>query len=244
MRTKPTLSVGDYVRLSEYTGEPITEIWKSRGDVALHVYDTERGKFSVNLSLLHDPCSYLTEENRCGVHDARPLACASFPIFQFMFKEEEIKQGHYDIYGCMKNAMPKPEQIELGYELWRIMLAEAKYHLDFLGGEPMYVNLPSTGNYFQLAGKACELQMSRDPLGMEKRTYMLKNSVEKMASLADEAVSGLVLDGSLYAHLLSPVMFSIMEDEIAGRLDNLDGRALEIYKKTTKRYEELARRIE
>jgi len=44
--------------------------------------------------------------------------------------------------------------------------------------------------------------------------------------------------------LLQPVMFSILEDDIAEKLARLDGRLLDIYRTTGRRWKELSKKVE
>lgn len=78
LETSPALSLGDYVRLSEYTGLPISKIWHDNGDV--YAYPVLGNQFQATLGLLHDPCPYLKNDLKCGVYEMRPSGCAGFPL--------------------------------------------------------------------------------------------------------------------------------------------------------------------
>src|SRR3989344_7564988 len=92
IETPVALGVGDYLRLGEATGRSPVEVWHEVGDVSV-TKTNEQNKWLILLGLLHDPCPYLTPDLKCGVYDHRPLGCASFPAFFFLFNRRDI--AHY-----------------------------------------------------------------------------------------------------------------------------------------------------
>jgi Fe-S-cluster containining protein len=224
----PALSLGDYFRLSEYAGEPMARIWRNRGEIALSDFnDLRECEFLVSLGLMHDPCPYLSEDLMCGVYDARPLGCAAFPFFLLARNDRQLKEN-YSGYGCLDGIGMSREQVEFARELNSIMIEDADLTFEFLWeGKPRYVHTPVLGDYIELCREAASLQIERDPGMQSERSKKLGRTISRMSGMIEsgEFVNGLSAD--VYASMLRPVMFPIMEDEIAGKMENLPQEALE-----------------
>lgn len=242
--TKPALSVGDYLRLSWFTQEPVVDIWRNKGDIAVNSFpDLKEGHFLVSLSLLHDPCPYLSKEYKCAVHETRPLGCGSFPIMLFKRKSQEL-EGIYNGYRCLQNVQPRPEQLQLTNDLEQILKEEAELDIRFFWeGSPVYINASTVGAFSELALEALRSQKTRDPQEKYRRTQTLIRALDRMQSIIEEK-KGVHLSAIEYSALLSPVMFAILEERVAQRLENLPSEAIEAYKKTTEQWLKLAGKIE
>ncbi len=142
--TRPSLLLGDYIRLSEHTGEPLEKIWREKGDVSLSKFgNMGPTEFLVTLGLLHDPCPYLAHDYRCGVYESRPLGCGSFP-FPLLTENQEEAKTRYGAYRCLDGVEPSPNQIEYAKELHRIMREEAVQDMRILwNGRPRYIQIPT-----------------------------------------------------------------------------------------------------
>ena len=255
VETQPCVSVGDFLRLSEYTDEPPEHIWKSRGDVSLSKHsDMKSGQFLVTLSLLHDPCPYLTDDSKCGIYAARPLGCASFPLV--LYAEQNESRRQYEHYACLKGAEARPEQIGLWQQLRDILQTEAETEIaHFWRGKTIYIDASKTSDYFRFAGQAMDLQLKRDPKlksydpetrpdCCSKRSVKLMKAIKQAIQMSNSGELQNDVKTYDYIELLRPVMFAVLEDDIAERLATLDGKAREMYKETSERWKNLSRKIE
>jgi len=239
--TTPGLGIGDYLRLSEATGEPAADIWRSKGDVHLtHYKNMPQGEFLVTLSLLHDPCPYLSAGNSCTVHESRPLACASFPLFLYMFRQEHM-DGHYREYKCLKGVVSSPEQIQLGHALHGITMDEARIE-NTLWKVARYVCAPDFGVVFSAMEKARKMQAQRDPASTSPRSRRLAKSIHDIHSLYEAGEHRKGIDADMFSSMISPIAFALFQDEVAQMLEDL-GNGAELYADTTKRWRELAEKI-
>ncbi len=243
--TKPALSVGDFIRLSEATGKPITELWKTKGDATITTYSNLRmGEFLVSLGLLHYPCPFLSQENRCTVYDTRPLGCASFPSLLLESHSEQL-DAHYSHYACLKGVKLSPRQKRFWKELDQIMFEEAGADIRFLWkNKPPYIHIPALGDYFKMAADAIIKQKERDPRADLCGSRRLIDTVNQMTGIVgrkEPDAGPIVFSTADFIDALTPVMYSIIEDDIAERLANLDKEALDFYKGTTARWKQLAR---
>ena len=88
--TKPILSFGDYMRIGEYTGRKASEVWKEDGEVSLVMRQDQWGPnhFLIQMSLKHNPCVYLNDDNQCRIYEVRPFVCADFPISMYLVNQD------------------------------------------------------------------------------------------------------------------------------------------------------------
>ncbi|MBW2999956.1 YkgJ family cysteine cluster protein [Candidatus Woesearchaeota archaeon] len=243
IETKLGAGLGDYIRLSKYTGEPMSQIWRTKGiaDITSAKGTMRQGEFGINLGLLHDPCPYLSEDNKCSVYEVRPLDCGFFPLSLFVLHKDELEDT-YAGYKCLQGVKPKPVQLMLGKELLKIMDEEVKLELDsFWGGKALRIYIPSVGDNSKLTVRAMDLMGKREYALHKERADKLLKAVQGLNRLFK---TGEPIEARTYIHLLSPVIFTLMEDEIAKKLDNLDEHVIKLFNRTSKKWRKLASKIE
>jgi len=235
--------MGGYLRLSEFTEQPMSQIWREKGDLAILSFpDLRPGEFLVSLSLLHDPCPYLTEENSCDVYPVRPTDCAGFPQFELVNGKEQLPA--FENYQCMQGVKLSSEQATLVRKLQKtIMLREAQMDIDLLwSGQPLYIYAPTLSHLHEFITQASVLQKQRDPSGISKRTQKLFNAMEIVN--AHQSTGGRpTFSFNEYTNLLSSVMFCLLEDRVADRFNDSEARIRSLYKKTTKKWQALHTRF-
>lgn len=243
LETRPSLGVGDYIRLSEYTGEPVVEIWRKKGNINLtHFKDMGKGGFVTTLSLIHDPCPYLSEDSTCDVYEVRPLCCADFPLNLLIDQREKLK--NYEGYKCLDGVQPSPKQTEQWKKLTQIMEREAELDCRFFWLKRPSVYIPTIGAYFQLVEQAAHLQIARDPGAKNERSKRLLEASREMRRLYEMGKVQKGLQADFYVSLITPVLFPVIEDQVAERLASLDGKVLELYKETSEEWKKLAKEME
>jgi len=247
--TQPSLSLGDFVRLSEEFKEPIPEIWRSKGSICLTARkELRNGEFILTLSLLHHPCPYLSSDDKCSIRHVRPLSCAGFPLSLYMYFPEQVT-GYYKGLHCLQGARPKPAQVKLGKELFRLMMEESALEIDLMwGGKPKYLYMPRSSDFFKLAQKATDLQISRDPDSKSDRNEMILHSISSMTTIAEHFSSigskETRMDTSLLRYFVTPVIFSVFEDEIAEKLEKLEDQAKDVFRETSRKWRKLRKKME
>ncbi|MFA4820101.1 MAG: YkgJ family cysteine cluster protein [Candidatus Aenigmatarchaeota archaeon] len=239
----PSLSIGDYIRISGATGKPLTALWRDAGDVQLSDFsDLEKGEYLMTLSLLHDPCPYLTDDFRCSIYEARPLGCGSFPFLLFKYDPEQIREN-YKHYACLHGIQPSREQIKFGEDVDTLMRKEAELDVRIMwSGKPRYISVPNVAVYGKLALGANEMQERRDPAGRSYRSRRLLRAIDKMNSFVMDGTLSRGINTDLYISMVQPVVFTLVEDEIAKKLSSLTPDEIAAYGETTQRWKELARR--
>ena len=199
------------------------------------------GEFIVTLGLLHDPCPYLSEDYRCKVYSARPLGCAVFPLHLLIDSSPQLKTN-YKGYQCIRDVSLSEGQKRLGQEL-RILLREsAEIDFEFFWKkEPIYISTQTTADYFSLASQAIEAQMSLGRNKNHPRVKKMLQAVFEMQRIVDtrEVLNGFAPDS--YRALLSPVVYCLLEKEIADRMKVVDKSAIDAYRKIDQRWYELSR---
>ena len=227
-RSKPALSLGDFYRLSEHTGEPLPELWKSKGDLFPYTGDLPAGLFCLTLSLLHDPCPYL-KETKCEVHEIKPTGCANFPDPEFPHQK-----GSQEMYPCLRDVKLSSEQITRRKQLQDIqeieVTAEAKY---FWKEQPIVINAYTPSDFFELVGQAVKIQQKKDSPAQSPRSQRLILAADKMARLVESGdIKTKGLTPFEYSSLLAPVVFPIFEEEVLEMLSNLDERLISLFEYT------------
>jgi Fe-S-cluster containining protein len=242
LETRPTLGVGDYIRLSEYTGEPVTKIWRERGNINLtHFKGMGTGEFIATLSLLHDPCPYLSDDSACSVYEVRPLVCADFPFNLLIEERERLEQ--YKDYDCLRDVRPTPRQVKKWKELKGIMNREADLDCKFFWRGRPTVTISTIGAYFELVKRAIDLQKVRDPEAKSERSRRLLESSSKMKDLLETGELQNGLQADLYISLITPALFPVIEEQVAWELARMDERTEELYRETSEKWKRLAREM-
>jgi Fe-S-cluster containining protein len=241
----PGLSVGDYIRLSDHTGESITQIWRTKGSLTFSTAEEiAPGRWIAHLSLLHDPCPYLLDDYRCGVHDVKPIGCGSFPLYMMLTEPAEVEES-YSHYRCLRNVQPRPEQAVLAKEMFQMMCAEQEldHHMFWKGWIPN-VRFTTLTSYFEFFDKAVARQKERDPKGESERTKMLEEAIKTFRQLVEDGTVSQGIQYSVYKSLLGPIVFAYAEDEVAERMDTLDQRTIAAYRKNSKEWERILKKID
>jgi len=242
IHSSPSVSLGDYLRISEFTKTSLTDMWRKNGEVSLVPHpELPPATYIVTLGLVHDPCPYLSGESRCEVYPIRPLGCASFPIGTFQHSREEIT-GAYKGYRCLQGVEPSQEQVKFWQELDKILMAEAGLELEHLwtNGEGEYIDLSDITKYKEYGEIAIRRQIRRDPQNKTSKLERIKRSIQGLEEQKTERWNnGLKICGDLYRTLWKPIVTGMSEDGIVSRLENLSQSALDSYKETTERWKEL-----
>lgn len=244
----PTLSLGDYVRLSEGTKKPISEIWRSKGSIKLSTRkDLRNGEFLLTLGLLHNPCPYLSLDNKCSIHDIRPVACASFPLFLYINCPDQINDQYKD-FDCLRGARAKPSHIKLGKELDRLMMKEAALELELLWEEGAnYLYMPRVSDFFKLAKKAAIQQSLRYPHSNKERSKMMANAMNSMTTIegpySSKKSTGSCMEANLFCHHVTPFVFSLLEDEIGEKLEKQEDELKDVFGETSRKWRTLLKKM-
>lgn len=232
LESQPTITLGDYFRLSAHTNQKMDQIWHQNGDIYLLRHNDV---YFLTLSLLHDPCPYLGEDLRCGVYESRPYICATFPVGLFQDHADQI-DTHYKDYRCLRDVQLSPEQLELKRRLDVIKEREDTLEFELLWkpiGGPIYFDFPHMPAYFHLARSAVLKQIVRDPLRTSPRSRKLVDSIREMKRIKNGTTGNIYLEGNLWRRLIYPAVFAAVEDEVGERLKSLTKADLEPFEETS-----------
>lgn len=236
----PGLSIGDYLRLSEHTGESVESIWRTKGDIGLFLFVPERPNlFTMTLALLHNPCPYLTED-RCTVYENRPIACAEFP-WEINVAENGIPEN-FITYDCLKDVRFTPEQKKFRKELDDLLKEEGDLVAELIWSEiSPFVEINCFTAYLTLAEQAKAVQYQRDSKGRSSR---LEEATSRAFQLNKRGDFRNGIKGEVLASLLSPVIYSILEDRMAEKLASLvsNKEVRRAHQRTSKKLRRLYRR--
>lgn len=236
----PSIGIGDYLRISKYTDESILDIWETKGSVSL--YYRGCAEFTVLLSFLHDPCPYLTNENKCRIYEVRPVVCALFPFLST--KTSGQLDAESKNFKCLKNVNFSKEQISKWEEMFKIAKLESDIEFDnFWMGKPIELSMPKVGDYFKLASQALGLQQSRDPNAVKPLTKLLLSTVNEMVECQKNGEFKKGLKGVDCKSWLRPVVYTIIHNAIATKIEAIDDKFRELYKDTTEKWKILAKSI-
>ncbi len=238
--TTPLLSVGDYFRLSQATGEPMTDIWLTKGDISILAFDMPQSNIvRLGLGLLHEPCPYLGEEG-CSVYDARPHGCISFPLVALSKGELSKCYSHLR---CTKGITVTSKQKKTVDLL--INLAESEYNadLEYFYKRETYTSLPlDCGGAIMLLIRAIEQQDSIDPEHIQPASHRLVREgeafMERVKRSKEEAVG---IDVNEYVAYLQPIYYAFFQQQFAENFDSLSSEAMDFYAASTRRVDELLR---
>ncbi len=153
--TKPVMTFGDFLRIGQHLGKTATDIWLESGNVAVvPLQDREGIAALAALALFHNPCPYLSEQNKCNIYNSRPLGCLEFPF-------TAIEDGHVDIEGyhsldCMKNVRLFPAQRKLCKAVGRIAEEETRLDIELFWSENLRgcIDIFSQMQYEEIARRA------------------------------------------------------------------------------------------
>ena len=247
--TQPWLSLGDYIRLADYTNESVIDLWRTKGNLKLTVLPSLRtGEFLVSLSLLHNPCPYLTQEHKCSVYEVRPTECAGFPLFLYLHHPEQIGTFYQD-YRCLKGVRPEPGQIELGKRLFEIQKEELLAEDKFLWTDTRYsIYTPTLSSCMQYVTQCISEQKVRAEREHipDDRFNQLASALNAMFSqyqhLKTAGAKTMLMDNA-YTERLGIIASFILEDLISERLRNLCSDAYGFYRGTTDRRKPIIEKI-
>lgn len=230
----PELSIGCYLTLSEFTGVPVVDIWEEKGGISLTAFpDLPNGVYKVGVGLFRDPCLYLSDDNRCSVYPARPLACAGFPFGLIEDEPDQINAILYQDCRCISGVELSPEQKRLNHELNALMKKESRLDLQhFWTDGPKYYHLGKRSEYNGMAEMAIELQMERDPTMESPKSQSLLRAKDQFDATFREARGRIELSGHLYASFWAPVLSVLFKDAITMQFKSLDESVFEEYRKT------------
>jgi Fe-S-cluster containining protein len=237
--TKPNLTLGDYLRLSQLTGKDITEIWTENGDVLLLNPEDDDQRYDLFLSLIHDPCPYLLTD-KCEVHDAKPISCVAFPIHEYICGDDRFTDQTQERYPCLKDVKPKPGQTKLGRQSIEIMLAENRIDdIVLWEGKRPHLNISSIRDYRGLINEAMLKQDKRDPGREHIRTQRLISTTRKMEEIR---ARGETIDTNEMGEFLSPATFILFGDMVTQKMEELMNNegALKAYNETTERWRQIS----
>jgi Fe-S-cluster containining protein len=241
METKPALTIGDYTRLGEHTGKPAEEVWRDYGSIVVEPAPTlGTGHYRLELSLSHDPCPYLNNVDKCSVYETRPLSCGSFPIFQFLLFPEELEEVFRDYKCLQKTDFPGEDQRRLGHKLKKIFKQEVDMDYKNLWRDlnsRKFTYVPTIGSFFVMAERAFRSQESRDPSMATRRSVELLKNIIVLGEYAKNRGFENKPTNMMCCHLLGPLLYPILEDEIAEKIRDADKSD---YHRTTKLWKRIS----
>lgn len=233
--TKPTLSVGDYLRLSEATGEPMDEIWKSKGMVTAS--PMPGGLFMLNLSLEHDPCPYLSEM-KCSVYEARPIVCATFPMMMLANHPEQASGENFGGYKCLQNVLPRPEELAQYETIDQILTEEAGIEMHL--GSGRILDMRSTDQFYEFCITTRNIQREKDPLA--------KSRISKKLFEYQDKIHQIILTQSVhvieYSQVLGALATCLLDKKITKMLKNLDQASLKRLQENSRKWKEVLKKID
>ncbi|MFH1617856.1 MAG: YkgJ family cysteine cluster protein [Candidatus Margulisiibacteriota bacterium] len=246
--TKPNVSVGDFLRISSLKNEPPALIWQRDGDLNLtDVKVRDRRNLIISLSLLHDPCHFLDDMNRCEVYLMRPLTCAMFPFNTFKYHPEELKD-YRNTFACLQNVRTSSRQLKFLEGLRRIIIDETKADMAFFwGGKFPVIDVPTTLDEFSLYAREAisisTLKYRRDPndsLNVERGRRAAHAAAEIGKMLIDGSLYSSGMGSDKYLDILRPILFCIYQDMIRAAFAKLSREALDHYNKITQNWVRLS----
>jgi|SRR3989338_464638 len=234
--TYPAVTLGDYIRLSKYTGESVEGIWRTKGDNHVTILLQPPGVVIATLGLLNHPCPYLTADFACGVYESRPMPCMAFPFTE----PSELLRKKDSLYRCLHNARFSEQQKSFAAEIEKITEEELKAEHEILWNNVQYAFKISTNEgYFRLANMALTAQAKKDIGAKSFRTQRLMEAVGKSRETMD-GNKILDLHPRKRAELMAPAIYAIMEEPVAQILASLDDSTMSYFQKTSERLKQLA----
>ncbi|HLC67834.1 MAG TPA: hypothetical protein VJI12_03020 [archaeon] len=114
----------------------------------------------------------------------------------------------------------------------------------FWGNMPAYFHVPHLGVFFEMAAKAFDITIGKDPNMTKSRTRQLVSNLRDMDNYAKDWIHEKRIDANFYKSALNHVVFSLVEDEIAQRFEGLKDTDLKPFEETTRRLIELNASLE
>ena len=224
--TKAALSIGDYFRLSELTGEPMVEIWQSKGSISMSpTPGMPSGHYTMNLGF-DSPCPYLSEM-KCSVYPARPIPCATFPLMLMTTNPEALNGENFKEYKCLQGVSPRPSEMKGFNEIHEIYVKEAELELRLWPGR--FVDATDGGSFLEAFFSVVRAQKKKDPLAKERRLRNILKYADKVNSMM-ETCKIHVLD---YALAAGALVSCTLDEQVMRMLESINGKDLDILKRTS-----------
>lgn len=246
--TQPSLSLGDFIRLSDASGKPMESIWREDGDVCLSHFQgmMPAGVFVVSPGLFHDPCPYLTRDLKCGVYATRPLGCRDFPINNLASDEAWQERFPTATYRCMDNVRLTDQHQEYLSFLKIVLKEEGQLTLAyFFNNTPSFVQLNNTSLLDTYTIQAVNIQRARDPTAALPRSKRLIRHTERLAKVLHDMTAGRpreMMKDEL-ANMMQPAIYTLVEDDFANRFARIDEKTKAKFRDLDKRLKEEDRRL-
>ena len=240
--TSPALSVGDYLRMGAAIGEDPSQVWLKRGNIKLTLVNEATGMFIITLGLLHDPCTFLSPEEKCQIYAMRPVACGSFPWKMLVDQPESLAVEYPDL-ACLKNIRLTPDKAELYNRLVQIVRTEAQADLRYFWNQRMnHTYVQDTTVFHNLYKGARKYLAEPKPFHSPERVVVLEDVARKLENIiiGSEAV---IMKPYEFANLAQTVYFFWSAEAVAQQLDDLTPAAREAYKQTTEAWQEISLQV-
>ncbi|MFZ5954833.1 MAG: hypothetical protein ACOYT4_00225 [Nanoarchaeota archaeon] len=232
---KVSVGLGDLVRISEYTGEHISKIFKEKGDLAV-LPSPKNDCFIINFSLISSPCVYLGENYKCRIQKVKPIECAYFPRI-FLSKPDELKKCS-EIFPCLKTLSKEKEEILS--EFFRIKDKETQLELGYFWnsfGQLPFLKIDSDKNFFNYVASALTILNKKDP---ELKSFRSQRFAKTMDSveISRQYPKSVQYRNDLKT-LLNATFFCILEDKIIDKLNLIQTFGSNLFKPTSEAYKDL-----
>ncbi len=235
-------SLGDYIRLSEHTGQPIDEIWVEKGNVVVAPNDkTNPGIAMALLGILHDPCPYLAEDFKCSVYDMRPLHCSVFPAD--LLTTNSRLAPEYGPFRCLNGVQMSPEHSDMYDAMADHFEEESLVERTYLWqDQPPLFRIRTNDDVKDLTREALH-QLQTNPLLDRMRLRRVHDGVQVLRDSFDKMRTdpGYKLHMRLFITALEPIVYAVIAGEVTRRLKKLKNNRLAIghFRHLNARYYEL-----
>lgn len=243
--TRPNLTLPDLVRISEFESKKITQLWQEKGALLVQKIPVplQNGKdyYVSFLSLLHDPCLYLNEEEKCALSSSKPLNCFSFPLID---NNDKVHSGFKDKFPCLLN-YPTKNQKEWGNLVLHFINRVGKHDEETFYGngflKSLVIEIKSKSDLEALCLKAqnkLELKKSASPklISLKKLVAEIYEGIKEVVQSSD-----IIGKGKDLSVVLSPLVSVVEAEKIIEHLEETekDQKALGQYAKFNADWEAL-----
>ena len=233
--TQPALIVFDYLRLSESTGKPIGDIWREKGSICFTPLSST-AELGAVLGLLHDPCPYLDADYHCSVYEKRPLGCTDFPFILLNKRSAQVGTAYND-YDCLQGVCLSSKQRSFSENMLRLYRDCTQMELElFWNNDPPVFQIPTTTEIAQLLIDAEKKQRARDPRGMNERTRIFSAAYTQSVGILEQLSVGIPVNPNTLTATLSHIVYALLEDDIAERLETLDEQLIAFYERNKRKF--------
>lgn len=244
------LTLRDYHLIAKQTGQSVADLWKNNGNIAFvpnygggQMVPMDKVKLTPWFSLTHDPCPYLNDDLQCDVYEARPIACAAFPIGVFEGDGRTIKDRPFT-YPCLrKGVRVRGGQVAAVEECIGLLDRERAIEQEILG-RPLairrFASICELGRYLdRVKGE----QLRNDPeQEMESTRRVVRNYEEIVEAFRKQDPRADIGHPWMHA-MLGTFCYADKRDPIAESIAAIEDSLTDHFAETTGEYRRLLERL-